>query len=66
MDQDVSKARTLEMLALAGLTIPPDDEVPYLVEAFEQSRFHADRVRSMAQTRYEEPTVVLRVGTVTA
>ncbi|WP_068162607.1 hypothetical protein [Rhodococcus phenolicus] len=65
MDQDVSKARTLEMLALAGLTIP-DDEVPYLVEAFEQSRFHADRVRSMAQTRYEEPTVVLRVGTVTA
>ncbi|MDV2476205.1 hypothetical protein F8M49_14170 [Rhodococcus zopfii] len=65
MDQDVSKARTLEMLALAGLTIP-DDEVPYLVEAFEQSRFHADRVRSMTQTRYEEPAVVLRVGTVTA
>jgi len=65
MDQDVSKARTLEMLALAGLTIP-EDEVPYLVEAFEQSRFHADRVRSMAQTRYEEPAIVLRVGAVSA
>lgn len=63
MERQRAKAHTLELLGMAGVSVP-DDELDYLVDGFEQSRLHAARVRGMTQTRYDEPATVLTVGEV--